>query len=152
MSYKVNEKLIFNLKVDEGFCSNLYLCTEGKRTIGYGRNVEGMPDNEIADLKTHGISLITAEAWLEEDIAVAIEAFHKIFTSPIENLTENRFNGIVNMIYNLGETRFRLFKKTIKAIKAGNWELASSEALDSKWSRVQVPNRSLRISKDILDG
>jgi lysozyme len=59
--------------------------------------------------------------------------------------------GLTDMIFNLGSTRFRKFKKMIKAIKNNDWELAGEEAKDSKWYK-QVGKRGEEIVKQLKEG
>ena len=58
---------------------------------------------------------------------------------------------IENMIFNLGLTRFRGFKKMIKAIEDYDYLEAAKQMLDSKWSR-QVGNRSIELAEMMSSG
>jgi len=49
---------------------------------------------------------------------------------------------VVEMIYQMGMAGFLGFKKTIAALKAGNYQLAAAEMLNSRWARQDSPNRA----------
>jgi len=51
---------------------------------------------------------------------------------------------IANMMFNLGQRRFRGFKKMIAAVNDGNWSEAADEMQDSRWFH-QVGDRSVRL-------
>ena len=53
------------------------------------------------------------------------------------------------MIYQIGFSGVRKFKKTIRYIKEDNFSLAAEEMLDSKWARSDSPNRAKELS-DII--
>jgi len=105
-----------------------YKDTVGKLTIGVGHNLD---DN--------GISNATAEFILAEDINTAedelVDVFPKFDTYPDEVKMV-----MTDMMFNMGYHRFVGFKKMIKAVKAGDYKLASVEARDSKWCK-QVGSR-----------
>jgi lysozyme len=52
----------------------------------------------------------------------------------------------VNMIFNLGISRFKGFKKMIAAIVVGNFERAAEEMLNSKWAD-QVGPRARELAR-----
>ncbi|MCZ6898261.1 MAG: lysozyme, partial [Betaproteobacteria bacterium] len=66
-------------------------------------------------------------------------------------LDEVRTAVIVNMVYNLGLTRFSKFKKTIGFIELNEWEMASVEMLNSKWAN-QVGSRANELSEMMKTG
>ena len=55
------------------------------------------------------------------------------------------------MVFNLGLSRFRRFRKTIAAIKAGDWEQAAREMLASLWAR-QVGRRAQELAEMMRRG
>ena len=56
---------------------------------------------------------------------------------------------LVNMIFQIGFSGVKKFKKTIQYIKDDNFLLAGEEMLDSKWARSDSPNRAKELS-DII--
>ena len=100
-----------------------YHCPAGKLTIGVGRNIE---DN--------GISEDEAMYLLENDIKRCVNELREIFPN-FDMFDETKKTALIDMIFNLGKTRFLGFKKMIAAIKKADWQTASKEAKDSKWCR-----------------
>lgn len=135
----MNNKLIEMLKRHEGFRSKPYHCSAGKLTIGYGRNIE---DN--------GISRCEATMLLLEDIDQATENVSSIFPY-FNSYSADRQNSLINMVFNLGISRFRLFKKMILAIKKNDWAEAARQAKDSRWYK-QVGARAKEIVNLIKEG
>ena len=131
------DKLMDELIRDEGLRLKVYLDSEGIETIGVGRNLQ------------KGITRDEAMFLLNNDIRFAIQ---EAMTFPwYEKLTEQRKRVIVNMIFNLGLTRFSGFKNTIRYLEMGDYEAASEEMLDSKWAR-QVGVRATRLSDMMRNG
>ena len=99
-----------------------YRDTVGKLTIGYGRNLDD-----------RGITREEAELMLDKDMNDAINDASSL---PYwEQLSPVRKIVISDMVYNLGLTRLRGFKKMHAAIELGDYNLAGHEMQDSKWYR-----------------
>ena len=149
----IPDSLIAQLKIDEGCVTDasgrhiIYVCPAGFKTIGYGHRI--LPGEDF----TPGLSEAEACDLLRADIArVAIDGFDAVFDkADIQGLTPARYAALLNMIFNLGATRFGKFKKTIAAIKSGNWALAAQEAQDSRWFK-QVGARAQRICTALRAG
>lgn len=128
------------LEQDEGFRPTPYLDTVGVPTFG------------------HGLTYITQYESLRivedrvQELYWLLSASHKWFN----NLTPARKSVILNMTYNLGyaglvgdeKKRIRGFKDMIAALKAGDYEQAAKEMLDSKWAR-QVGDRAVRLANQM---
>lgn len=125
------------IKKHEGFRSKPYKCIAGKTTIGWGRNLDDV-----------GISKEEAEILLNNDISRAHASVEKIFVDPNIIFHGESYIALVDMMFNLGETRFRGFKKMIKAIEDGDWEEAANQAKDSKWYN-QVGKRGKTIVEQL---
>lgn len=126
------------IKSHEGFSSKPYICSAGKLTIGFGRNIQ---DN--------GISFNEAELMLDNDINTAEKELLKYdwyFNSP-----PNIKDALINMCFNMGITRLLGFKKMITAIEKKDYTNAAIESLDSKWAK-QVGNRAKDIAIMIRQG
>jgi len=132
-------ELIEQLKRHEGFRSKPYLCTAGKLTIGYGRNLDDV-----------GISKTEAEYLLKRDIQKCIEQLHARFPV-VERLDTVRFDCLINMCFNLGISRLAKFKKMWEAIENNEYKRASEEMLDSKWAN-QVGVRAQELAYQMLTG
>ena len=119
---------------DEGYKLNLYRCPAGKLTVGIGHNIED-----------RGLTSTVIDLIFEEDLADAVKSASHIFGEVFDSFSTIRKLAIVNLIFNLGETKFREFEKTIAFIRAGRWKEASIELLDSRYAR-QVGIRANRIA------
>ncbi len=132
-------KIVDQIKRDEGLRLKPYHCTEGKLTIGYGRNLEDV-----------GISESEAEAMLAADIKNVEDALHQrlpIYTK----LSEARVRALTNMGFQLGVGGLLKFKNMIAALERGDWEEAARQALDSRWAR-QTPERAARVAEQLRTG
>lgn len=127
------------LKRDESERFKPYKCSAGKTTIGIGRNLDdvGISPDESAYLFANDV------ARAENDV--------RMFFLGFDAMTDARQRALVNMMFNLGVTRFSEFKKMIHAVNACDWNEAANQALDSKWSR-QVGERSVRIASLLRQG
>jgi len=112
----------------EGKRSLPYKDSLGILTIGIGRNLEkGLSDDEIDFL-------------FENDLAEAELAARRLVTV-FDKLTPNRKAVILNLAFNLGETRLSKFVNTLKAINEFRYEDAAKGMENSLWYK-QVGNRS----------
>jgi|TARA_R110002051_G_scaffold101092_3_gene171797 lysozyme len=133
------EKLIQELKRDEGVELRPYKCSAGFLTLGCGRNIQ-----------ERGITMDESDYLLANDIKICEEEASKVFKW-FPSLTDDRQRAIINMIFNLGLTKLLHFKKFLAAMEAEDWEEAGKQMLDSKWAR-QVGNRSDRLEQMIVNG
>ena len=111
------------LKRDEGERLRLYKCSSGKFTIGIGRNIEA-----------NGISKDESELMFANDVDRVEKEARSIFGN-WKSISDARQRALVNMLFNLGMTRFMTFKRMIGAVIREDWDGAADEALDSTWSR-----------------
>lgn len=118
-----------HIKENEGLRLRPYRCTAGKLTIGYGHNLDDL-----------GISQSIADMIFQEDLARAVEQARQVFPNLTE-YPEEVITVIVDMVFNLGLTRFEQFKRFISAIKEHNYKLAVAEIDNSLYAK-QVPNRA----------
>lgn len=131
------DKLKDELMRDEGLRLKVYLDSEGIETIGVGRNLQ------------KGITRDEALYLLENDIKSVIQ--DALSFDWYAELTEVRQRVILNMLFNLGISRFKGFRNTIRLIEMGDYEAASEEMLDSKWAK-QVGIRATRLSEMMKNG
>lgn len=115
-----------------------YRDTQGKLTIGVGRNLDDV-----------GISKEEAERMLDADISRAV-GYAGAF-SWYRNLNEPRRDVILSMIFNMGPTRFREFKKMHQALMLGRFEIAAAEMLSSVWA-TQVGSRARELAEMMRTG
>lgn len=128
------------IKKHEGLRLKPYRCSAGKLTIAYGRNLDDV-----------GITEHEAEIMLDRDIAQAKQDLFTVLGGLVNDLSPKRYNALVDMMFNLGQARFRGFIKMIAAIRQGDWQEAAKQALDSKWAD-QVGNRAMTDALMIKNG
>ena len=130
----------------EGLRLKPYRCPAGKLTIGVGRNIEdnGITKSEARVLLDNDIDRCIVELW---------DIFHPgrrqgedlhVGTAAVEN-------ALLDLLFNIGKTRFLTFKKMIAAIKARDYGLAADELLDSRYA-TQVPSRAAELAEMIRKG
>mgnify|MGYP003133531480 FL=1 len=138
----MSEKLIAMLKRHEGVESHAYHCSENKVTIGVGRNVDksgglGLSDDEVDYLLQNDIDRVSSELDSEYDWFAGLD--------------DVRQDVMVDISFNLGQTRLRAFKKALSAMAEGDWSEAADQFMDSRWSG-QVGNRAKELTEMIRSG
>jgi lysozyme len=133
------DKLIEELRRDEGVRNTVYLDSLGIETIGVGRNLvdRGLSDDEIDHLLANDIKDFTKEA--------------QELVSCFDMLTDARQRVLVNMCFNLGKSRLSKFKNMLAAIEKSDYATAADEMMNSRWAR-QVGNRAERLRKMMIEG
>lgn len=122
----------------EGLRLKPYQCTAGKLTIGYGRNIEEV-----------GIDEREAEHLLDNDIGRVLDELETLdFWGCLGSV---RQAVLVDMCFNLGFPRLAGFRKMLAACRAGDFEAAAVEMLDSRWAR-QVGRRAQRLAEMMRTG
>ena len=130
--------LIAQLKRHEGLELMPYKCTSGKITIGVGRNLEDI-----------GITEQEAELLLLNDIGrVKKELVNDQWYMDLDPV---RKAVIENMSFNLGYPTLKKFQNMISSISQGDYETASKEMLNSRWSK-QVGQRSIELAEQMRTG
>ena len=127
------------LIIDEGKKRFPYRDTEGLLSVGVGRNLEhkGLREDEI-------------DLMLVNDIQEAEDAARALVPN-FDSLSDGRKAVVVNMAFNLGQTRLAEFTRTLAAIRDERFDHAATEMLNSKWAR-QVGDRALRLSAKMRAG
>lgn len=130
--------LIKQIKEHEGLVLKPYKCTENKLTIGYGHNLE---DN--------GLSKTACEFILFEDIDEAKKNLCAVFTRKFyESLSDKQKIALIDMMFNLGLSKFLTFKKFILAVKNKDFIKASAEIINSR-AYQQNKSRYKKLSEQI---
>ena len=124
----------------EGYEPRVYKCTNGYDTIGYGFAIKDLYMNkEVADLiLDQKIQEMLKRILSDKD-------WGNWFPEKPQHIQE----VLINMIFQIGFSGVKKFRKTIQYIKDDNFLLASEEMLDSKWARSDSPNRAKELS-DII--
>ena len=138
----MSDKLIEMLKRHEGVESHAYKCSENKITIGVGRNVDksgglGLSDDEVDYLLQNDIDRVSGE----------LDSEYEWFAG----LDDVRQDAMIDISFNLGQTRLRAFKNALAAMAKGDWRAAADEFMDSRWSG-QVGNRAKELTDMIRTG
>ncbi|MDD2725196.1 MAG: lysozyme [Methylovulum sp.] len=124
------------IKGFERFVNNWYLCPAGKNTIGFG-HVKQAADNFRAP-----ISLDFANALLRQDAG----RFEGVVRRLVKvGLSQNQFDALVSLVYNIGEANFAS-STLLKKLNAGDLPGAANEIL--RWTYATVPGKG----KIILNG
>ena len=124
-------KIIEEIKKDEGFEGMPYEDKFGIPTIGYGTKLP-LEVEEAEMLLQHRLNKKKNEIATKEPF---------FFELPLQAQ-----EVILNMSYQLGVNGVLKFKKMWKALKEGDYKKASDEMLDSKWAK-QTPNRAKRLAE-----
>jgi len=133
------DQLTEQLKKHEGFRSKPYLCSAGKLTIGYGRNLDDV-----------GVSRSEAFELLRQDIARARWDVEKNIECA-NKLNIPRQDVLINMCFNLGIYNLLLFKKMIAALEKRDYDEAAKQMLNSRWA-VQVGYRAVELAEQMRTG
>ena len=133
------EAMIRQLRLHEGERLFPYKCTAGRLTIGVGRNLDdrGITSEESAYLLGNDID----EYWERLELELPW----------ILDLDAVRRRVLLDMAFNLGIGGLLGFKRTLAAIKGGEYVRAAGMMLDSRWAR-QVGGRSKRLSQMMASG
>lgn len=153
----MNEPIGADLERDEGYRATPYLDTQGIYTIGIGRNLEACPLTgaewkALLDAGQIAVSVtkLGAERLLSNGIAIAQSQCAQAF-SWWPQLDDVRRDVLTNMAFNLGMQRLVGFRNMLAAIKAGNYEIAAEELMDSRYA-TQVGARAQRLATMLRTG
>lgn len=135
------ETLKNQLILHEGEVLHAYQDSEGYWTIGVGRLIDRR--------RGGGITHEEAMYLLGNDIEEVLAQCEKF---PFwRNLSDNRKLVIADMAFNLGMPTLKEFKKTLAFIRAGQYDKAAIEMLNSRWAD-QVGVRAIRLSEMMKGG
>ena len=129
---KASEKGLDIIKQFEGFKDYVYMCPAGKPTIGYGHVI----DQKLIAL-TKAAPRMTrekAEQLLKNDVR---EAENAINSSVKVNISQNKFDALVSLIYNWGAYNFKT-SKGLQKLNAGDYKGAANEFFSKERGVVSV--------------
>ena len=127
------------LKQKEGLRLKPYTDTHGWLTVGYGRN-----------LSANGISILTAEQMLDEDIIRAQRDVQR-YLPWVNDIAPARQDAFYHLAFWIGIGSLLRFTKMIGAAHSGDWETASNELLNSALNN-DIPERTQEIAARLLNG
>lgn len=99
----------------------------GNISVGWGRNLIG-----------EGVSGDEADVLLDNDVARCVADLTGIFGDAFANADPARQAALVDIRYNVGPEGFRRFPKMIAAVKAGDWNTAADECLNSNIAPIRA--------------
>lgn len=130
------------LKREEGFIPHAYQDHLGYWTIGYGKLIDKRKGGGIT--KEEGMYLLRNEVARQyEEIVDAIPW--------IAQLDENRRTILQAMAFQMGVAGLLSFRKTLQAVRTGDYALAAKGIRGSKWAQ-QTPGRAERMAKAMETG
>ncbi|UYE90948.1 putative lysozyme [Vibrio phage vB_VaS_L1] len=130
---------------EEGFRAKPYKDSKGYPTIGYGIKLASKDAN--IDHFECEIPEPVARLWLEYHAAKEEAKLCKY--SWFMHQKPDVQDILISMSYQLGLHGLLGFKKMIAALCVNDMETAAKEALDSKWARIDSPNRAKRHARVI---
>ena len=147
----MNEELVNKIKFNEGFREYTYYCTKGVRTVGYGFAVAYLTPDELAlnGGQIEPMSKEVADAILRVKLGKLIPAALKEWEW-LANKPRHIQNVVFEMCYQMDISKVKKFKTTLGYIKAGEYEKAVANGLNSRWAK-QTPNRARRVLHGLLE-
>jgi len=152
-SDKFIDKLISDLKDQEGFSSTPYRDSRGYWTVSFGlaettslcqEQIDILGTDKIKDVKW--VTRKQGERLLELELMEIIEKVEKI--DWICDLPVKKIPTVLNIIFNMGWNNFCKFENTIKALQDKNWTKAMTELMDSNYLS-QVKGRCLKLAFEL---
>ena len=131
------DKLLERIRQEEGFAPYSFWDDAkggggGQWTWGFGTCAPG---------EGCFITEAQADSALREKVQQHVLDFGEIFAGC--DIPSDKEDAIMDLLYNLGETRFRKFRKLIAAVKRGDWPEAGKQVRNSIYYK-QVTNRAER--------
>lgn len=131
------------LEVDEGVKHVIYIDHLGYPTFGIGHRIV-REDEEYGKPAGTKVSKKRVREAFERDLCTAIGDCEALYGERFTSWPQDVHEVLVNMMFNLGRTRMRKFKKMREALFNQDWKEAAREGRDSRWYR-QVPLRAERL-------
>ncbi len=136
---KITNSEIAQIASDEGYRRCQYKDSVGLKTIGFGTLVEGTDTPKCID--PHQAVILLRKHY---EIAKASVDKKYPWADDKEKLV------LINLSYNMGETRLAKFEKTLKHMKEKRYDSAAGELLNSRYAH-QVPLRAGRMAGRIME-
>lgn len=138
-----------SLKKHEGFRSNVYKCTLGHDTVGYGFKCSDLSADELAcnGGKIAPMSEAVADKILDIKIAKLENSVFKALPW-LQSAPQPVVDVVCNMVYQMGLNGVLGFKNTLNFLKNGDYAGAASNMMKSKWA-TQTPNRAKELANII---
>jgi lysozyme len=147
MNDENRQKLIAELRRDEGVRYSVYKDTKGIDTVGVGHNLQAKPlptgwKSPLNDTQVNSL--------LDDDLE---DVFHDLDRNLPwwTDLNDVRQRVVCNMAFNLGITKLLGFKNTLVFMRQGKYDAAADGMLNSAWAG-QVKGRATRLADMMRKG
>lgn len=145
-----DEQFVKQIKFDEGVKNDVYLDSLGLKTVGVGHLIKevdgGLEKLEVGDTitdeKVEELLLIDLHEHYEECKHMWGEDVFHAFPGEIQHV-------LLNMMFNMGQTRLSGFKKMLAALEKGEYAEMAVQMMDSKWA-TQVGPRATRLRDRVV--
>lgn len=139
------DRLYNQLKIDEGVKFEIYLDHLGYPTFGIGHLIT-KEDPEFGLPVGTKVSQERVTQCFNIDIEKSVKACRMVYGVQFDSWQDELQEILVNMAFNLGQTRLGKFVKFKAALNEKDYVKAAKEGRDSLWYR-QVTNRAERLMK-----
>jgi len=148
----IDARLLGDVQQAEGLRLRAYQDTRGFWTAGYGHKL-----NPHISWEGHVISQDQADEWLQADLESA-RAHAVLLPEWVWLETDCRQNALVELIFNMGPTKWFGFDVTRRMLRLQRWKDAHDALLNSAWARevqphgFDEPGRATRLAGYFLMG
>jgi lysozyme len=141
------QKLIAELRRDEGVRYSVYKDTKGIDTVGVGHNLQAKPMPAGWKCPLNDVQI---NSLLDDDLE---DVFHDLDRNLPwwTDLNDVRQRALANMCFNLGITRLLGFKNALVFMRQGKYSQAADGMLASTWAG-QVKDRAGRLADMMRKG
>lgn len=146
----MRDEFINEIKANEGFMSEIYQCTAGKDTIGYGFLVSALTKDELAlnGGKISPMSRENADKILNLKLKKLEANVFKTFDW-LENAPIKVQECVIEMCYQMGVGSVKKFANTLHYMRTAQYQKAYENGLKSLWAK-QTPKRAKKVLGRLL--
>lgn len=143
----------------EGFKPQVYVDDAGKRTIGYGFNLDEPSVRKYLTSKGYNVNKLIAgkQGLSEKESSTILADLYKKSNEEargllknFDQLPEKVQHAVTDLHYNMGATKLRGFKKMLSALENQDYVLGAKELKNSKYF-TQTGNRARTHYQDLLN-
>lgn len=147
---EITTPLIKQVMAHEGWSGTVYRCPAGKRTIGYGHNLDADPYHMGSPIP----ETISRELGIEiliQDLQRTARELYRRCREFADAEPGPRQDVLINMAFNVGVIGLLEFKKMLASFDAQDWDHAAAEMYRSKWHK-QVKSRAAELETQMRTG